>query len=112
LNKSSSSQDAAGPVQLDETGCQRLAVAVILLAVAEAVDPDPDIYYPARKWLASDGLIWVGLLGMNPQPVCAWIKQGCPKRSRAAYQDENDRYLELLHWCEIIAAKKRKPPPF
>jgi hypothetical protein len=94
---------------LDIDGCKRLAAAIIIQAVDEAVSPDPDTYYPARAWLAQEGLIWIELLGFNAQAVRSWLKSGCPLNSGVIFQDADDLYLELLLLSrEVVSAGKRK----
>jgi hypothetical protein len=107
--KNTSSQNCGRPPDpLDQDACRRLAAAVILFTVEEAMHPDPDVSYPARKWLESDGVLWIGLLGMSPAAVHSWIKQGCPQKGKPDYQDSDDRYFELLHWCEMMISKEKK----
>jgi hypothetical protein len=108
LNNFAENQQVNEPTHLDVIACQRLAAAVILQAVQEAMQTDPDIYYPARRWLASEGLFWIRLIDLNPLAVRIWIKRGCPVDEKSTYQDEEDVYMELKNICEIIAAKKRK----
>jgi hypothetical protein len=108
LNNFAENQQVNEPTHLDVIACQRLAAAVILQAVQEAMQTDPDIYYPARRWLASEGLFWIRLIDLNPLAVRIWIKRGCPTGEKSTYQDEEDVYMELKNICEVIAAKKRK----
>ncbi|HSV85771.1 MAG TPA: hypothetical protein VLH85_04295 [Levilinea sp.] len=104
----SSSDPPVNPVMLDMTGCHRLAAAIILQAVQEAIDADPDCSLPAREWLAADGLIWMRLLSMNPRALAWWLKKGCPRDQSTPALDSDDAYQELLHWCQIIVTKRRK----
>lgn len=104
------SKDEQELIQLDAGGVRRLAAATVLNAVEEAMHSDPDIRYPARKWLAEEGLLWIRLLGFNPLAVRNWIKQGCPRNENSVYKDVNDLYLELLMAAEtiVIALRKKK----
>jgi hypothetical protein len=97
-------------IHLDAGGVRRLAAATILSAVEEAMHPDPDVCYPARKWLAKEGLLWIRLLGFNPLAVRDWLKQGCPRNENSAYKDFDDLYRELLMAAEsiVIALRKKK----
>lgn len=108
MNNFAENQQLNEPTHLDVIACHRLAAAVILQAVQEAMQSDPDIYYPARRWLASEGLFWIRLIDLNPLAVRIWIKRGCPADKKSTYQDEEDVYLELRNLCEIIVAKKQK----
>jgi hypothetical protein len=94
---------------LDTAGCKRLAAAIIIQAADEAVHPDPDTYYPARAWLAQEGLIWIELLGFNAQAARSWLKSGCPLNTDVLFRDADDLYLELLLLSrEVVSADKRK----
>jgi hypothetical protein len=93
---------------LDVAACKRLAAAIILQAVDEAVHPDPDTYYPARAWLVNEGLIWIELLGFNAQAVRSWLKSGCPLNSGVIFQDADDLYLELLLLSQAIVTAHQK----
>jgi hypothetical protein len=107
LNNFAENQQENETAHLDVSACQRLAAAVILQAVQEAMQPDPDVYYPARRWLSSEGLFWIRLIDLNPLAVRIWIKRGCPVDEKSTYQNEEDVYMELKNICEIIVAKKR-----
>jgi hypothetical protein len=110
LKSTFSLQPSEDETWLDEAGCQRLAAAVLLQAVRESADPDPDIYFPARKWLAGEGRIWAFLIGINPQAIFTWVQLGCPKTASGSYQDQDERYRELIEACAIIAEYERKHP--
>jgi hypothetical protein len=109
INPSSPSQ-RHDEAWLDEAGCQRLAAAVLLQAIYESTDPDPDVYFLARKWLVGEGRIWAFLIGINPQAIHAWIQQGCPKNPSSKYEDQDVLYHELIDACAIIAEYERRHP--
>ncbi|MEN4040991.1 MAG: hypothetical protein ROW39_01505 [Anaerolineaceae bacterium] len=90
------------------TGCRRLAAAIILQAVREAMDADADGCLPARKWLAADAQLWMRLLGMNPRGLRHWLQIGCPGERNAPRLDCDDAYLELMNWCKIITMKSKQ----
>jgi hypothetical protein len=89
-------------LQLEYVACQRLATAVILQAVEEAMHSDPDICFPAREWLAAEGVGWIMLLGFNPHAVRVWLKEGCKRIEKTVYQDVDDLYYELLFLSKMI----------
>lgn len=105
----SSAEPPITPETLDMMGCRRLAAAIILQAAREAMHADADGSLPARKWLATDGQIWMNLLGMNPRGLRHWLQKGCPGERNAPEMDCDDAYLELMNWCKIITTKQRKP---
>jgi len=112
LKPISFSESSNETLYLNMNACQRLAAAVILQAVKEATDTDPDYSLPARRWLASDGLIWMRLLGMKTSGLRIWLQQGCPPRDLLQASEPEDAYIELMHWCEIIIAGHKKPRRF
>jgi hypothetical protein len=102
-------QDSQEMFQLENIGCQRLAATVILQAVEEAMHSDPDIYFPAREWLAEEGVLWIKLLGFHPHAVLIWLKEGCKRREKMVYLDADDLYFELIFLSKmIIRGQKRK----
>jgi hypothetical protein len=109
ISQQDDQQDSQEMFQLENIGCQRLAATVILQAVEEAMHSDPDIYFPAREWLAAEGVLWIKLLGFNPRAVLIWLKEGCKRREEIVYQDADDLYYELLFLSKmIIRGQKRK----
>lgn len=52
---------------------RRLAAAVLARAALDALDDDPALAAPARRWLAAEGAAWAEWLGLPPERVTGWL---------------------------------------
>ncbi len=74
-------------IELDDLATRRLAAAVVVLAVREALGrQDTTTRWYARSWLASaDAKVWLELLELNP----AYVQRIIDERRRWARQVRN-----------------------
>jgi hypothetical protein len=63
--------------QAVETGAnwRRLAAAVLVRAVLDALDEDSTLAAPARRWLATQGMVWAGWLGLSTERLARWLAE-------------------------------------
>ena len=61
--------------ELDPEGLQRLALAVVLRAMAETAEGNQ----AAKAWLETEGLAWLEVVGFEVQPaeLGRWMQKGC-----------------------------------
>lgn len=54
---------------------RRLAAAILARAALDALDDDPILAAPARRWLAAEGAPWAEQLDIPPERVMTWMGQ-------------------------------------
>jgi len=54
---------------------RRFLAAILLRAVADAQDGDPDLAAQARRWLADVGPGLAELLDISPERVTGWVNE-------------------------------------
>lgn len=54
---------------------RRLAAAVLVRAILDALDADPALAAPARRWLATEGVVWAEWLGLSPGRLAHWLAE-------------------------------------
>lgn len=67
---------------------RRLLAGILLQAVKDARNSDPELSGPARRWLRKDGADWAELLDISPERVTAWVDSlpGLPREQLVLFE--------------------------
>jgi hypothetical protein len=57
---------------------RKLLVAVLLAAVEDAQSEDAKLAAEARRWLASEGVLWAEMLDIPPKKITQWVNDLAP----------------------------------
>ena len=62
---------------MNRSASHRLLAALLLRAVQDAQDADPELAVEARRWLVGEGLVWAETLDLDRARVIEWV-EGLP----------------------------------